>query len=292
LPIEHGRDFNSRDGLDAVIIGRTLADLLSPGGDPVSRVISDGAQTYHVIGVLTRKEEALAASNGPISPYSNPNSAVFRFSPALAAGQEGEAQILQVLTVPGVRPSVAKMVQRMFRSKENLDTIVTAVSRNSIVPSVVGITVWTRILSLLSSYALLTVIGCFLAVAVSLYIEFATRVQVMSIQRALGTSRRSVIQGFIAEACSMALAVWGIASLILLALARPWTRMLQTLLQSGAVDILNRSRATVILAEGPGYPRLSSLAVLASLIPARGISRINPVPVSGSVAGYAPASMP
>lgn len=85
MPIEHGRDFNSRDGLDAVIIDRTLADLLSPGGDPVSRVISDGAQTYHVIGVLTRKEEALAASNGPISPYSNPNSAVFRFSPALAA---------------------------------------------------------------------------------------------------------------------------------------------------------------------------------------------------------------
>lgn len=292
LPIERGRDFDSGDGLDAVIIGRTLADLLFPGEDPVSRIISDGVQTYHVIGVLARKEEALAASNGPISPYSNPSSAVFRFSPALAAGQEGETQILQVLTAPGVGPSVAKTVQRMFRSKENADTIVTAVSRNSMVPSVVGITVRTRTLSLLSSYALLTLIGCLLAVAVSLYTEFATRVRTVAVRRALGASRRSVTLGFTAEACTIAVAAWGISSLVLLALARPWTRMLQTLLQSGAVDIMNQGLSAAVASTGAGYLDLSLrlsppaflaslvlllfMAVLSSLIPARGISRINP----------------
>lgn len=290
--IERGRDFAPGDGQDDVIIGSTLADLLFPGGDPVSQTFFDGIQDLHVIGVLARKEEGLASSSGFVYPYSDPNSTVFQYSPSVPVGQEEDTPMVEILAEPGTGPGVAKAVQRMFRSKENADTIVTATSRNSMVPSVVGLTVRTRTLSLLTSYALLTLVGCLLAVAVSLYTEFVTRVRSVAVRRALGASRRSVTLGFVGEACVMAGAAWGIASLILLALARPWTRVLQTLLQSGAVDIINQSRATITLARGPGYLdialRLSPLAFLASLllllviaflsslIPARGISRINP----------------
>jgi len=290
--IEDGRDFAPGDGQNDVIIGSTLADLLFPGEDPVRQTFSDGIRAYRVIGVLAKKEEGLASSSGYLSPYSDPNLTIFRYSPAVPVGQEKDTPMVQILAEPGAGPAVAEAVQRMFRSKENADTIVQATSRNDMVPSVVGITMRTRTLSLLTGYALLTLIGCLLAVAVSLYTEFATRVRSVAVRRALGASRRSVTLGFLAEACSMAIAAWGIASLTLLALARPWTRVLQTLLQSGAVDIINQSRATVTLAGGPGYLdialRLSPLAflaslvlllviaVLSSLIPARGISRINP----------------
>ena len=90
----------------------------------------------------------------------------------------------------------------------------------------------------------------------------------------------------------MAVAAWGFSSLILLILARPWTKLLQALLQSGAVDIINQSRSASVASTGTSYLglslRLSPLAFLASLvlllviaalsslIPARGISRINP----------------
>jgi ABC-type antimicrobial peptide transport system permease subunit len=290
--IERGRDFAPGDGPNDVIIGRTLADLLFPGGDPVSQTFFDGIQDLHVIGVLARKEEGLASSSGFVYPYSDPNSTVFQYSPSVPVGQEEDTPMVEILAEPGTGPGVAKAVQRMFRSKENADTIVTATSRNSMVPSVVGLTVRTRTLTLLTSYALLTLVGCLLAVAVSLYTEFATRVRAIAVRRALGTSRRSVTLGFMAEACLVAAASWGVASLVLLTLARPWTRLLQTLLQSGAVDIINQSRSAAVASTGTGYLditlRLSPLAflaslallliiaVLSSLIPARGISRINP----------------
>jgi ABC-type antimicrobial peptide transport system permease subunit len=288
--IERGRDFAPGDGTDAVIIGRTLADLLFSGEDPVGKRVPGTVVPMRVIGILTLRESAAGAATGYISPYSDPNFTIFRTS--VASGSEGEAQVLQLLTEPGAGPDVAKAVQRMFRSKENTDTIVQATSRNDRVPSVVGITVRTRTLSLLTSYALLTLVGCLLAVAVSLYTEFATRVRSVAVRRALGASRRSVTLEFMAEACSMAVAAWGFSSLILLILARPWTKLLQALLQSGAVDIINQSRSASVASTGTSYLglslRLSPLAFLASLvlllviaalsslIPARGISRINP----------------
>src|SRR5450756_749031 len=195
--IERGRDFAPGDGTDAVIIGRTLADLLFSGEDPVGKRIPGTVVSMHVIGILALRESAAGAATGYISPYSDPNFAIFRTS--VASGSEGEAQILQLLTEPGAGPDVAKAVQRMFRSKENADTTVQATSRNDRVPSVVGITVRTRTLSLLTSYALLTLIGCLLAVVVSLYTEFATRVRTVAVRRALGASRRSVTLGFMAE---------------------------------------------------------------------------------------------
>jgi ABC-type antimicrobial peptide transport system permease subunit len=288
--IERGRDFAPGDGTDAVIIGRTLADLLFSGEDPVGKRVPGTVVSMHVIGILALRESAASAATGYVSPYSDPNFTIFRTS--VTSGLEGEAQILQLLTEPGAGPDAAKAVQRMFRSKENADTIVQATSRNDMVPSVVGITVRTGTLSLLTVYALLTLIGCLLAVVVSLYTEFATRVRTVAVRRALGASRRSVTLEFMAEACSMAMAAWGIASLLLISLARPWTELLQALLQSGAVDIINQSRSAAVASTGAGYLdislRLSPLAflaslvlllviaVLSSLIPARGISRINP----------------
>ena len=290
--IRGGRDFASGDGQDDVIIGSTLADVLFAGEDPVGQTISGGILTYRVIGVLARKEEGLASSSGYLSPYSDPNLTIFAYSPTVPAGQEKDTQVVQILADPGTGSAVAAQIKQMFRSKENADTIVQATSRNDMVPSVVGITVRTRTLSLLTSYALLTLVGCLLAVAVSLYTEFATRVRSVAVRRALGASRRSVTLGFVGEACAMAGAAWGISSLLLLALARPWTRVLQTLLQSGAVDIINESRSAAVTSMGPGYLDLSLrlsplaflaslvlllvIAVLSSLIPARGISRINP----------------
>jgi ABC-type antimicrobial peptide transport system permease subunit len=289
--IERGRDFAPGDGPDAVIIGKTLADLLFPSGNPVGRRVPGAVVPMYVIGILALREPAAGAATGYTSPYSNPNSTIFRAS-VVSSSPEGEAQILQLLTEPGAGSAVAAKIKRMFRSKENADTIVQATSRNDMVPSVVGITMRTRTLSLLTSYALLTLVGCLLAVAVSLYTEFATRVRSVAVRRALGTSRRSVTLGFVGEACAMAGAAWGIASLTLLALARPWTRVLQTLLQSGAVDIINQGRSAAVASTGVGYldialhlsplAFLASLvlllviAVLSSLIPARGISRINP----------------
>jgi len=290
--IEGGRDFAPGDGQNDVIVGSTLADLLFPGEDPVGQTISDGIRTYRVIGVLAKKEEGLASSSGYLSPYSDPNSTIFAYSPTVPAGQEKDTPMVQILAEPGAGPAIAAKIKRMFRSKENADTIVQATSRNDMVPSVVGITVRTRTLSLLTSYALLTLIGCLLAVAVSLYTEFATRARSVAVRRALGASRRSVTLGFVAEACSMAVAAWGVSSLVLLALARPWTRILQTLLQSGAIDIINQSRSAAVAITGVGYLDLSlrlpslaflsslvlllAVAVLSSLIPAQGISRINP----------------
>lgn len=290
--IEQGRDFAPGDGPGDVIIGSTLADLLFPGGDPVGQTFSDGIQDLHVIGVLARKEEGLASSSGFVYPYSDPNSTVFQYSPSVPVGQEKDTPMVEILAEPGTGPGIAKAVQRMFRSKENADTIVTATSRNSMVPSVVGIAVRTRTLTLLTNYALLTLVGCLLAVAVSLYTEFATRVRAIAVRRALGTSRRSVTLGFMAEACLMAAASWGVASLVLLSLARPWTRLLQTLLQSSAIDVINQSRSALVASTGAAYLDvplhfsplaflaslilLLAIAVLSSLIPARGISRINP----------------
>jgi ABC-type antimicrobial peptide transport system permease subunit len=290
--IEGGRDFASGDGQNDVIIGSTLADLLFPGEDPTEQTFSDGIWTYHIIGVLTKKEEGLASSSGYLSPYSDPNLTIFRYSPAVPVGKEKDTPVVEILAEPGAGRDIAEAVQRMFRSKENADTIVQATSRNDMVPSVVGITMRTRTLSLLTSYALLTLMGCLLAVAVSLYTEFATRVRSVAVRRALGASRRSVTLGFVGEACAMAGAAWGIASLLLVILSGPWTRMLQTLLQSGAVDVMNVSRSAVVTRMGPGYLDLSLrlsppaflaslvlllvIAVLSSLIPARGISRINP----------------
>jgi ABC-type antimicrobial peptide transport system permease subunit len=292
LPIERGRDFGPNDGHSDVIIGRTLADLLFPGRDPVGQTISDEGMPLRIIGVLALREGGMASANGFASPYSDPNSTVFRYSPALAAGQAKETQGMQILADPGKGLSVAKEVQRMFRAKENADTTILASSRSSLVPNVVGIAIRTRTLALVSSYALLTLLGCLLAVAVSLYTEFATRVHEIAVRRALGVSRRSVTLGFVAEACAIAAAAWGTSSLVLTTLARSWTRMLQTLLQSRAVDVLNQARSTAIAEKQVGYADISlhlsplaflasltlllAIAVLSSLIPARGISRINP----------------
>jgi ABC-type antimicrobial peptide transport system permease subunit len=293
LPIESGRDFALGDGQNDVIIGRTLADLLFLGRDPVGQTFSDGIQDLHVIGVLARREELLAASNGPISPYSNPNFTMFRFSPSSNTGKEERAQMLQLLTDPGAGSVVAAKIQRMFRSKENADTIVTATSRSSMVPSVVGITVRTRTFTLLTNYALLTLVGCLLAVAVSLYTEFATRVRAIAVRRALGTSRRSVTLGFMAEACTTAAAAWAASAFLLIVAQRPWQRVLRALLQSGVMDVLNRARSsTVVNAGATGYLdvpfRLSAgvcllslvlllfVALVASLVSALSVSRINP----------------
>lgn len=292
LTIERGRDFTPGDRPNDVIVGRKLADLLFPDEEPVGQMFSDGIQDLHVIGVLARKEEALASSSGFLCPYSDPNSTIFQYSPSVPVGQEKDTQMVEILAEPGAGPDVVKTIQRMFHSKENADTIVTATSRNSMVPSVVGIVMRTRTLTLLVNYALLTLVGCLLAVAVSLYTEFSTRVRTVAVRRALGASRRSVTLGFIAEACATAIAAWGTSSLVLSVLARPWTRLLQTLLQSGAIDIINQSRSAAAAGTGAGYldisPHLPPLAfllslmlllviaVLSSLIPARSISRINP----------------
>jgi ABC-type antimicrobial peptide transport system permease subunit len=290
--IERGRDFAPGDGPDAAIIGRTLADLLFPSGDPVGRTIV-GTDTVHVIGVLALREPSVAASSGAISPYSNPNSSIFR-APAVPSQPRGEAQLLQLLTEPGTGPAVASVVQRTFRSaKENADTILKTTSRNSIVVSIVGIAVRTQTLKLVLTYALFTLLGCILAVGVSLYTEFATRVRAVAIHRALGASRRSIAGGFMAEAAVVAGASWTGSTVLLIVAQQPWERLLRALLQSGVMDVLNRARSSTVIDAGatgyldvpfrlsagaclPSFALLLLVAGVASLVPALGISHINP----------------
>jgi len=246
--IERGRDFTPGDVQDAVIIGRTLADLLFPGEDPVGRTIPDTVP-LRVVGVLALRERSVAASSGAMSPYSDPNSTIFRAS-AASSPPEGEAQILQLLTEPGAGPAVARLVQRMFHAKENADTVLKTTSRNSFVASVVGIAVRTQTLTLLLSYALLTLLGCVLAVGVSLYTEFATRVRAVAVRRALGASRGSIAGGFVAVAAVAAGTAWVASTLLLIVAQRQWERALRALLQSGAMDVLNHARSGTVVDAG------------------------------------------
>ncbi|MGB9666172.1 MAG: ABC transporter permease [Candidatus Cryosericum sp.] len=105
--IERRRDFTVSDGQNDVIIGSTLAVLLFSSGDPVGQTISDGIRTYRVIGVLAKKEEGLASSSGYLSPYSDPNSTIFRYAPATPVGQEKDTPMIQILTEPGTNPDIA-----------------------------------------------------------------------------------------------------------------------------------------------------------------------------------------
>jgi len=95
LTIERGCDFAPGDRPNDVIVGRKLADLLFPDEEPVGKQVPGTVVPMHIIGVLAFRESAAGAATGYISPYSNPNSTIFRFWSIPAGGPSSAVPVVR-----------------------------------------------------------------------------------------------------------------------------------------------------------------------------------------------------
>ena len=251
--IERGRDFTDRDRIDAapvMIVNDAFARTAWPGGDPVGRTVELTSAAYQVVGV--------AADTRDFGGDSEPPPTVF--VPAL---QRGYRNLAMVMHVDGDLADAAAAVRTAVASLDpNLPVYQVQTMREIVALYEGGTRIMVRLLTIFAAIALvLAVLGVYGVMAYNV----AQRTREVGIRMALGAGRREIVRLVLRQGAT--LASIGLGAGILLALAV--SGFLAAFLYGvSRFDLFTFAVTTLALA---------AAALLASYVPARRATRIDPL---------------
>ncbi|HEY6232330.1 MAG TPA: ABC transporter permease [Pyrinomonadaceae bacterium] len=253
LPLLRGRDFDARDNEKAplvIIINETMATKFWPGVDPVGRSFNDGHDTYEVIGVA-RDTKYRNLREAPRTTLYQPLTQSYRPSMNLLVRTAGEPK------------SILPAVQARLRQVDPATTIFNPrtlsehVGRSLYVERMESL-----LLAFFGSLALaLTAVGIYGVVAYSV----VQRTREVGIRMALGAQRRDVLRLILMK--GLVLIGWGTA---LGLLGCYW---LSRLVASQLYEVSPFDPATFATVAAV----LVSVALLASYLPARRATKVDPL---------------
>jgi predicted permease len=259
IPLRRGRSFDERDVPDAThvaLISESLAETRWPGEDPIGKWIEfgnmDGDLTpFMIVGVVGDvRDRALGAIPRPTF-YGNARQRPTRtleYSVVMRAADDATALI------PSARAVVRELRADVPVEFRTVDEIVSSsVSDRRFVLLLLGFFAATALL--------LAVTGIYGVIS---YLA-AQRTKEMGIRLALGAATGQVSRLLVGQGAALALIGVGIGLLAALGL----TRLLGSLLYDvGAADPVTFGAAALLL---------GGVAVLASYLPARRVSRLDPM---------------
>jgi putative ABC transport system permease protein len=255
-PLKRGRVFSGTDRLGApkvVLVNETAAKRIWPGEDPIGKRVgvgqggfSDGAEVVGIVGDLRDSPDSLARANVYLPYLQSPRSGMYVFIRTSGNPAALGADVRRVIRE--LAPSFPVYDMRTLAART---AAMTAQARFSAV-----------LLGLFAATALsLAVIGIYGVMSLAV----TARTREIGIRIALGADQRRVQRLVVGEGATLV----GIGAAVGLVGALWSTRLLQNLL----FDLEPTDPATyaVILA------LLAAAAILASWLPARRASRVDPV---------------
>lgn len=253
LPLLIGRDFRSIDtdkSAKVIIINETMARKFWPQTDPVGHSFNDGQDTFEVVGVARDTKYRNLRETPRMTMY-QPLAQGYRSSMSLVVRTAGEPR------------QIASLVQSRLHTVEPALTIFDS---RTLLEHVGGSLYVERmqstLLSILGLLALvLTAIGIYGVVAYSV----SQRTREVGIRMALGAQKRDVLKLVLMK--GLALVVWGTAIGLL---GFYWLSRLVSgqLYEVGPYDPLTLTVVVLVLA---------AVALLATYIPARRATRVDPM---------------
>jgi putative ABC transport system permease protein len=255
IPIERGRVFNERDRKDApyaVVINRTLANQFYPDEDPIGKVLAIewGDHPYQIIGVVGDVRQMSLAKD--------PKPGVF-----LATLQEPTTPVYLVARAHGDPRQLIKAIEGEIRSLDRDMPIADVRTMDEYVADSIAAPRFNTIL--LGSFAALALVLAAVGLFGVISYSVAQRTQELGLRRALGADTWSVMRLVLGQ--GMGLTALRIA--IGLAGAFGLTRLLQSLLfKITPTDAVTYAVVAIVL---------STVAFLASYMPARRAARVDPM---------------
>jgi len=253
LPLLQGREFRNIDAektTPVIIVNETMAKKFWPDRDPVGQSFNDGASTYEVVGVA-RDTKYRNLREGPRNTMYQPLAQSFRSTMTLLVRTAGDPA------------SVAPVVQNELHAIEpaltiyNVRTLLEHVGRSLYVERME-----TIIFGLLGLLALvLTAIGVYGVVAYSV----AQRTRELGIRMALGAQKMDVLKLILVK--GLVLVAWGSAIGLV---ASYW---LSRLIANQLYGVSPSDPATLVSVA----VLLGAVALLASYIPARRATKVDPL---------------
>ena len=255
IPIERGRVFNERDregSSYAVVINQTLANQFYPNEDPIGKVLAIqwGNHPYQIVGVVADVRQK--------SLDRDPKPGVF-----LATLQEPTTPVFLVARTHGDPRQLIKAIESEIRALDRDMPIADVKTMDQYVSDSVAAPRFNTIL--LGSFAALALILAAVGIFGVISYSVAQRTQELGIRRALGARTGNVMALVLGQ--GMGLTAIGVA--IGLAGAFVLARLLQSLLFGiASTDPITYAAVAAVL---------SSVAFVASFLPARRAARIDPM---------------
>lgn len=253
IPLAKGREFTSSDRMGApkvLVINETLSKRHWPGGDALGHRLVFSSGSYEIVGVVKDVREF-----GPDDPP--PALAYFSSAQSLARTLRFVVRTTgdPTLIVPATRQEIAAVERDL--PPYNMQTLQAHVD-----DQLQGDMIMPKLLALFGAVALiLAVIGVYGVMAYSV----SQRTQELGIRRALGAEGRDIVRLVLRQGALLA----GLGAVIGLALAFAATRGLSAFLFGvSAFDPAVFSGVTAALVGS---------AVVASLVPARRATRVDPL---------------
>ncbi|HKE04237.1 MAG TPA: ABC transporter permease, partial [Blastocatellia bacterium] len=270
VPLRAGRDFTERDTPDApgvIILNETLARRHWPSEDPIGKRVtlddprdnSRAPQWFTVVGVVKDVKQN-SWTDAPLNEIYLP----FQQSRGFYAGTAGHFASMTMVIRTTVEPqSLAMAAQETVRSLDrNLP-----VSNLASMEQVIVDTLWQQRFNL-------QLIGIFAALALALAAvglygvmsySVAQRTREVGLRMALGARRKDVLTLVVGQ--GMKLALVGVSLGLLASVAL--TRLMEKLLFGVSATDFSTFAAIAVL--------LTSVALLAALVPARRATKVDPI---------------
>jgi predicted permease len=253
LPLIQGRDFRGIDTAKSnkvLIVNETMAGKFWPRGDAVGSSFSDGRITFEIVGVA-RNTKYRNLREVPRMTMYQPLAQAYRPSMNLVVRTTGDPSASASLVqdrLRSIEPSLVVHNGRTFQ--EHVSTALYVERMQSVVLGLLGVVA-----------LVLTAIGIYGVVAYSV----AQRTRELGIRMALGAQRKDVLKLILAK--GVVLAVWGSAIGLL---ACYW---LSRFISSQLYGVTPYDPLTLISVAAT----LAFVALLASYIPARRATKVNPL---------------
>lgn len=257
IPLLRGRDFTERDGEkgpDVVIINATLAHKHFPGEDPIGRRIRYGPFPMTIVGVVGEVRQA-GLDEEPLAEI------YFPYGLGEAVGLLGDAVL--VLRTAGPPENLAGPLRGALKKVDpNLPLFDVLTMQEVIDESLAGrrLNLW-----LLGFFAFVALVLAATGLYGVISYLVAQRTREIGVRIALGAQKRDVMGLVLRQAAALA----GIGIFLGLAGALVFTRVLDSLLYGiSSRDPLTYATLAALLA---------TVALVASWLPARRASRVNPM---------------
>jgi hypothetical protein len=251
----HGRDFGWQDnmkGESTVILNEAAANFVSPGEDPVGKVVMIGSHEVHVIGIVADVHETNVEGKAGEQMY----------LPAMRDewGPDGAELVVRTKLPP------AQLAGSVMRTLRDLNPNQPAVEFRPI-QQIVNHAVSPRrfFVMLVGAFAGLGLLLASLGIYGVISYSVTRRTQEIGIRMALGATAGNVQMGVISKTLKLAAVGIGAGVVVSMAVANLISSML---FGTDPTDPLTFVGMIVLL---------GGVAVLAGYVPARRASRINPM---------------
>ena len=264
--VERGRYFTQHEansGINAVIIGNTVAGDLFENEDPIGKSIKIGAFKATVVGVLKRQGKSMFS----MIDYDNIVCIPYSYGKIMTgnAGRSGAVCIKAKLNIPnsevvGELKTLMRKVRRLSPSQEDNFAINELSSLDSQVGQITGVLNIVGII--IGGFAM--VIGAF-GIANIMFVSVKERTNIIGIQKALGAKNYFILTQFLYESVLLSI-LGGIFGLLLVYI--------------GAYIVTNYLDFELVLSIKNilvGLGISAGVGLLAGFIPAYSASRLNPV---------------